>query len=311
MSCTASFSKSTADRRVYPVCPTGFSFLGYNEGMSRRKRKRRRLRKSLYPAVFILVISCLLVGLVSCLVKPEKVPLVIETTTVPTLPLHHYDFSHLSFDNGIAHYEDENYRSQFGIDVSEHNRTIDWNAMKSAGVQFAYIRTGYRGYTEGILHEDAYYRTNMEGAKNSGISIGVYFFSQAVSVQEAVEEAEFVLALLNGYDITLPVVYDFETYSPETGARTNNLSMSQRTDNAIAFMETIKNAGYEVMLYASAYTYQNLFNAYALTDYPLWVAHYASLPDYPYAFTMWQYSETGNGNPTLAGIDLNIAFIPK
>lgn len=264
----------------------------------------------------ICLIFSMMVLLVSCLTGGEEkgsISLLKEgsETTVSELPLHNYDFANLTFDNGIARYEDENYSSQFGIDVSEHNANVDWNAMKNAGVQFAFIRAGYRGYTEGILHEDAYYRTNMEGAKNSGISIGVYFFSQAVSVQEAVEEAEFVLALLNGYDITLPVVYDFETYSPETGARTNNLSMSQRTDNAIAFMETIKNAGYEVMLYASAYTYQNLFNAYALTDYPLWIAHYASLPDYPYAFTMWQYSETGNGNPTLAGIDLNIAFIPK
>ena len=311
MSCTASFLKSTADRSVYPVCPTGFSFLRYNEDMSRRKRRRRRLRKSLYPAVLILLISCLAVGLVSCLTRKKDEPLLIEPTTVSTLPMHNYDFFHLSIENGVAHYEDDNYVSQFGIDVSEHNKAVDWHVMKNAGVQFAYIRAGYRGYTEGILHEDAYFRTNMEGAGNLGITTGVYFFSQAVSVEEAVEEAAFVLDLIKGYDISLPIVYDFEPYSPEMGARTNNLSQMQRTENAIAFLETIKNAGYEGMLYASAYTYMNLFNAYALTDYPLWVAHYASLPDYPYDFCMWQYSESGNANGIPAGIDLNIAFVPK
>lgn len=278
--------------------------------MSRRKRRRRRLRKSLYPAVLILLISCLAVGLVSCLTKGKEAP-VVQVEEVAELPYHDYDLSLLSFENGIAHYEDENYTSQFGIDVSEHNKAVDWHVMKNAGVQFAYIRAGYRGYTEGILHEDAYFRTNMDGAGNLGITTGVYFFSQAVSVEEAVEEAEFVLDLMHGYDISLPVVYDFEEYSPGIGARTNNLSQSERTENAIAFLETIKNAGYEGMLYASAYTYMNLFNAYALTDYPLWVAHYASLPDYPYAFTMWQYSESGNANGIPGGIDLNIAFVPK
>lgn len=265
----------------------------------------------MYPAVMIIVIASLLAGLVSCLTNTQGEPLSVEVTTVSALPPHDYDFSRLSFENGVAHYEDENYRSQFGIDVSEHNRSVDWNVMKNAGVQFAYVRAGYRGYTEGVLHEDAYFRTNVEGALQSGIAAGVYFFSQAVSVEEVVEEAQFVLRLIDGYDISLPVVYDFEEYSPDIGARTNGLSQSERTENAIAFLETIKNAGYEAMLYASAYTYMTLFNAYALTDYPLWVAHYASLPDYPYAFTMWQYSESGNANGIPAGIDLNIAFIPK
>lgn len=278
--------------------------------MQKRKRRRRKIRKSLYPAILILLVSSLMVILVSC-ITPKEEPVIVEPTYVAQLPYHDYDFSYLSFENGVARYEDENYTSQFGIDVSEHNKAIDWALMKNAGVAFAYIRAGYRGYTEGILHEDAWFRTNMEGARQQGIAIGVYFFSQAVSVEEAVEEAQFVISLLDGYDISLPVVYDFEEYGVETNARTNQLTRSERTENAIAFLETIEAAGYEGMLYASAYTYASLFDPYALTQYPLWVAHYASLPDYPYAFTMWQYSESGNANGIPAGIDLNIAFVPK
>ena len=130
------------------------------------------------------------------------------------------------------------YTAARGIDVSEHQMEIDWAAVAEDDVDFAIIRAGYRGYSQGGLFEDAWFRQNIEGARAAGLDIGIYFFSQAVSTEEAIEEAQFLLGLLEEYPgaVSLPVFYDWETIGVED-ARTDDVDGTTLTDCAKASRE--------------------------------------------------------------------------
>ena len=197
-----------------------------------------------------------------------------------------------------------------GIDVSEHQLDIDWNSVAQSGVDYAYIRVGRRGYTEGGLFEDPYFKANVQGAQNAGLKVGVYMFSQAITVQEAIEEARFVLERIGAYNITLPVVFDWEKIH-EADARTADITMEGRTDCAVAFCETVKNAGYTPCVYFNRNLGYYGYDLTRLTDYMFWFALPESgFPNFYYAADMWQYSFT----ETVPGInvetDMNLWFIP-
>ena len=218
------------------------------------------------------------------------------------------DFSDLS---GCPTYTGSDYQVLRGIDVSEHQHEIDWAQVAASGVDYAYVRLGYRGYTEGGLFEDPYFRANVEGALANGLQVSVYFFSQAISVQEAIEEAEYVLARIRDYNITLPVVYDWEKINGETAARTDNLDFSILNDCAVAFCDTVKNAGYEPAIYFNRHLGYYGYDLSRMTDYDFWFAlPESSFPNFYYAVDMWQYSFTeqvpGIAEPT----DMNLMFIP-
>ena len=199
-----------------------------------------------------------------------------------------------------------------GIDVSEHQHEIDWAQVAASGVDYAYVRLGYRGYTEGGLFEDPYFRANVEGALANGLQVSVYFFSQAISVQEAIEEAEYVLARIRDYNITLPVVYDWEKINGETAARTDNLDFSILNDCAVAFCDTVKNAGYEPAIYFNRHLGYYGYDLSRMTDYDFWFAlPESSFPNFYYAVDMWQYSFTGLVPGIATDCDLNIMFIKK
>ena len=212
--------------------------------------------------------------------------------------------------NGHPYYTGDDFDIRRGIDVSEHQYDIDWNLTGRADIDYAYIRIGYRGYTEGGLFEDPYYKANIQGALNNGLDVGVYMFSQAISVEEAVAEAEFVLHLLDGYKITLPVIYDWEKIEGG-GARTDDLDPMTLTDCAVAFCQTIEAAGYEPGVYFNRYLGYYGYDLTRLTDYKFWVAVPGDYPDFYYASDMWQYSFTA----TVPGIDtptdMNLMFIPR
>ncbi len=218
------------------------------------------------------------------------------------------DFSDRS---GYPTYTGSDYQVLRGIDVSEHQHEIDWAQVAASGVDYAYVRLGYRGYTEGGLFEDPYFRANVEGALANGLQVSVYFFSQAISVQEAIEEAEYVLARIRDYNITLPVVYDWEKINGETAARTDNLDFSILNDCAVAFCDTVKNAGYEPAIYFNRHLGYYGYDLSRMTDYDFWFAlPESSFPNFYYAVDMWQYSFTeqvpGIAEPT----DMNLMFIP-
>ena len=218
------------------------------------------------------------------------------------------DFSDRS---GCPTYTGSDYQVLRGIDVSEHQHEIDWAQVAASGVDYAYVRLGYRGYTEGGLFEDPYFRANVEGALANGLQVSVYFFSQAISVQEAIEEAEFVLERIKDYNITLPVVYDWEKINGETAARTDNLDFSILNDCAVAFCDTVKNAGYASAIYFNRHLGYYGYDLSRMTDYDFWFALPESpFPNFYYAVDMWQYSFTeqvpGIAEPT----DMNLMFIP-
>ena len=228
-----------------------------------------------------------------------------EGPTGPTVPPNPYDPEDFTTEDGyidcIAG------ETRFGIDVSYWQGDIDWQQVKDAGVEFAMIRVGWRGSVQGVLDIDEYAQQNYEGAMAVGIPVGCYFFSQAISPEEAVEEAEYVLELIKDWQLDMPVVYDWEYISADS--RTGNVDARLLTECSKAFCERIRQAGYEPMIYFNAdQSHQQMFLE-ELTEYPFWLAMYESEMDYPYKIQMWQYTNEGTVPGIAGNVDLNLYFI--
>ncbi len=223
------------------------------------------------------------------------------------LELHDYDWSCLSYDFGRRRYNDGR-AVTYGVDVSLYQEEIDWAQVAADDIDFAMIRVGYRGYTKGGLEKDPRAEANLSGAAAAGLKLGAYFFSQAVTVEEAEEEAQLVLDALAGYEVTYPVVFDMEEVSDE--ARTDSLTVQQRTDIAEAFCRVIEKAGYQPMIYGNVKWLAGRLDLVQLRKYPLWLAQYADHPLFPYRFQMWQYSDSGEVAGIPGPVDLNICFTP-
>lgn len=200
--------------------------------------------------------------------------------------------------------------SYVGVDVSAHQGEIDWEKVAAAGVEFAVIRAGYRGYTEGGVFQDEYFVRNMEGALAAGLKVGVYFFSQAVDTAEAEEEARQVLAWIEGYDVTWPVVFDWERQSYEN-SRTREVDGETQTACAIAFCRVIGEAGYLPMVYFSPSKGYTELDLEQLLEWPFWLAHYTegwSATSFRYHFAMWQYTSAGAVDGIAGNVDLNLCL---
>ena len=215
------------------------------------------------------------------------------------------------FEDERTGYEDEIYVSRQGIDVSYHQGFIDWNKVKAAGIEFAILRIGYRGYGQkGTINLDKEFKQNIENAQAAGVDIGVYFFAQAINEDEAREEADFVLKNLEGYELQLPVVYDPESIL-DVPARTDDVSGEQFTKNTIVFCEAIKEAGYTPMIYSNMLWEAFEFDMEQLDMYQFWYADYEKFPQTPYAYEIWQYSNEGHVDGINGFVDLDIQFIKK
>lgn len=218
--------------------------------------------------------------------------------------------SFVKTDGEYTYVENGVVKSKKGVDVSKYQADIDWEKVAADGVEFAMLRLGFRGMgTNGTCELDPYFIQNIEGALAAGIEVGVYFFSQAITVEEAVEEAEFVIQYLKDYPITYPVAYDTEAITSYPSARANRMPKELRTDCAIAFMDTIAAAGYKPMLYANTGWLIMKLDLERLSAYDLWYAYYGDDIYYPYHFTMWQYTSSGKVNGIPGTVDMNI-YIP-
>ena len=209
--------------------------------------------------------------------------------------------------------EEEKLFEAEGIDVSEHNGIIDWNAVKNSGqVDYAIIRAAYRGYGTGKIVTDMQFFKNITAAKANGLKIGLYFFTQAVTVEEAIEEANYVLNLIKLYNIevTYPIAIDTEYSNSNHDGRADSLDVANRTAVCNAFTKTIEAAGYQSAIYASRnWFYENL-DVGQLTNTDIWVAQYttAEKTDYMYHYDMWQYTSSGS-IPGISGrVDLNLCY---
>ena len=211
-------------------------------------------------------------------------------------------------EEGLMQYvENGAVTSHKGIDVSKYQGTIDWSAVKEEGIEYAFIRLGLRGYESAKIVLDEYYEANMKGANSAGVAAGVYFFTQAVTVEEAKEEADFVIEHLAGYDVSCPVVFDVERISGGKG-RADQLTKEERTDITIAFCEAVKAAGYTPMIYGNVVCFTRLLDMAKLNDYEKWYAFYDDYMYMPYNVSCWQYTEKGLVDGIPGNVDLNISF---
>lgn len=230
-------------------------------------------------------------------------------TTIPkyNIPISTYDSNGFVISDGIIDYTLST--TAMGIDVSSYQGEIDWAAVKEAGVDFAIIRCGYRGATQGKLNEDKYFQTNIQGAIDNGIKVGVYFFSQATTEAEAEEEAVFVLDLIRQYNITYPVVFDWEHVSYED-ARIESVTGEETGLFANTFCKKIEKAGYQAMIYMNKYMAYNWYDLETISDYPIWIAEYEESSSFYYDFSIWQYTESGSVDGIDGNVDINIAMKP-
>ncbi len=212
-------------------------------------------------------------------------------------------------ENGEIIYtdDDQTVLSLKGIDVSKHQGEINWRRVAGEDIAYAFIRAGFRGSSEGKLVEDEFFQDNIEGALDNGIDVGIYFYTQAMTVEEAEEEAEFVIDLIKDYDVSYPVVLDLEE-STSSSARTVNMTQEEYTKAAIAFCEKIKEAGYTPMIYGNLKTFMIMLDLKQLEDYEKWFAYYDNPVYFPYAFSIWQYSSKGSIKGIEGDVDLNVCM---
>ena len=227
------------------------------------------------------------------------------------LPRHPYDYEGLEFRNGRYTYSENGTQiSKTGIDVSYHQGEIDWERVAADGVDFVILRVGYRGYETGEINLDDRFHTYINGALDAGLEVGVYFYSQAITTEEAIEEANFVMEQVQRYDITFPIVYDWEITEAEN-ARTNKIAPYTVTECAAAFCDTIADGGYTPMVYGSLKFVMFKLDMSKLKNYGFWYAEYKhgyNEPMYPYDFKIWQYASDGRVDGIEGDVDLNICF---
>ena len=242
---------------------------------------------------------------------PTEAPTLPPTEPIPTLPPPEENpFDHLDFQYEGRYLKLRDGESRTGIDVSHWQKEIDWEQVKESGVEFAMIRLGYRGYEKGGIGLDTYATKNLDGAIAAGLDVGVYFFSQALTPQEAEEEAYCVVNQLEPYaeHITMPVVFDWEHVTDEDARTADMRDPDILTDCTITFLQTIEAAGYEPMVYFNRTQSWKYLNLEEVKDYEFWLAAYTQRMKFPYKIKMWQYTNTGKVPGVEGDCDINIYF---
>ena len=225
------------------------------------------------------------------------------------LSLHKYDFSGLVYEKPLMKYFENSAKlSYVGVSISKEEGYIDYNKLKKAGIQYVMIRLGQRGYGSGQVSIDENYSDNMKRANDAGLDVGVYFYSQAITEAEAVEEANIVIEQLKEYEITYPVAFIMEKITDDS-SRIENLTVNDKTKIATSFLSTIEAAGYNGVLYGTKEWLIKQLDLSKLKDYDTWLSQNTDVPDYPYKFTMWEYSKTNSIDGIAGNANLSISFI--
>ena len=278
-------------------------------------KKRNYLRRAVLAAFLVLLLAVLS----GCAAKRAEVenPLdagaydsegnFIQLAWYPNAKMNSMEDSDWKKVNGFLEYQGSGYRTYPAIDVSSNQDVINWELVKKAGVEYAIMRAGYRTYGSGIIKTDEIGYWNLKQAKNAGIKVGVYFFTQAVNPEEAEEEARFVLDQIAPFELDLPIFYDTEEINYDS-ARTDSLTGEELTENALAFCRYIENAGYRAGIYGNQMWLCNKLDLTALEGYAIWLAKYTEELNYPYEIMAWQYSSDGRveGIPTAVDLDVII-----
>ncbi len=234
----------------------------------------------------------------------------IEIKAVEGFKKNTYDNSNFIIDdNGMmTYYIDDNVASCMGVDLSEYQGTVDFEKVKEQGFEFVILRIGGRYYSqEGGLYMDSNFFDYYTAAKDAGLRVGGYFFSQAATAEEAVEEANYVLSQLGNTKLDYPIAFDWEIIEGDS-ARTDVVTGETLTQCAIAFCDTIKNAGYESIIYSNTSLMYYMYDLELLKDYDFWIADYENHPSMYYHFTMWQYDIEGQVDGIEGNVDMNICL---
>jgi lysozyme len=233
----------------------------------------------------------------------------IWITELDGVPVNKLDNNGFTADSNLKYYsENGKSASTEGIDVSSYSGDIDWKKVRESGIDFAMIRVGGRGYGEnGEMYTDERALEYINGAKAEGIKVGAYFFSQAISTEEAIEEADYVKTVLGDIKLDYPVAYDWEIIKDDD-ARTDNVSANQATECARAFCDRVKELGYTPILYSPSRELYFKYDLSRLADIDIWYCEYANVPKFYYEFSMWQYSATGTIDGIEGAVDLNVCF---
>lgn len=220
-----------------------------------------------------------------------------------------YDYSGLVYQRPLMKYYENNTRvSYVGVDISKTQDYVDFLELKRAGIEFVMLRLGQRGYSSGEITLDEYFMDNWKRATEAGLDVGVYFFSQAVTVEEAEEEAQFVIDTLSENKIQYPVVFAMDTI-PNEVSRIDSLDKMERTNIALAFMDKISDHGYFPMVYGDKEWLIQKLSLGSMIGYDVWLSQEMDIPDYPYQFAMWQYTTHGSIAGIAGDANLNICFI--
>ena len=278
---------------------------------SRRNKKSSRSasRRVLIP-VAAAVLACAAVFFIFTLIKSMLVDTTYRGLGDSQIPeMNIYTSKSLYEKNGLLYYRDDNFKSKPGIDVSTYQKDINWKKVKKHGIRFAMIRVGYRANDNGKIYKDKRFEQNVKGALKAGLKVGVYFFSEAKTEEEAIQEAEFVIRHIRGKKITYPVAFDMEDTQEKD--RHEDLSKKERTVIADAFCHVIQNNGYDPMIYAYPNWIYRHVDYTKLTKYDMWLAHYTEKTTYPFHYRIWQYSEQGKVPGIKGKVDLDIMLIKK
>lgn len=274
-----------------------------------RRPQRRAKKKSKRLALLILLLLLLIAAAAAGVIIYHA-----QHSIIPNeLGLRNIQVDQTLLQTGGAFYayenSDDNTTVSVGIDVSTYQGTIDWQAVKDAGIDYVIVRAAYRGYETGKIVPDDLYEQNIRGAADVGLHVGVYLYSQALSEHEAEEEADYLLSLIEGLPVDYPVVYDQEEYTADK-ARTDGLTGEQATLNALAFCRRVHEAGYIPMIYTNNDWATTMYDMERLDHYPVWYADYTSTPTLPGGFAMWQYTDSGQVPGITGPVDLNLLFLP-
>lgn len=295
--------------------------------MKRRRKDTGLLVALMIVVLFIGVIIGMLVVYMADRKKPQSQQPTIKHETVQEvtnvyfpnrnlvtgeIPRNSYNSDGFRIDDGFMAYfnEDGEKISHLGIDVSYHQQSIDFEQLKTTPVEFMMVRCGYRGYTEGGLIQDEKFEEYAQACNDNDIALGVYFFTQAITEEEAIAEADYVINLISKYNISYPVAFDTE-YVQDREARTNlaELTPEQLSRICIAFCERIREAGYYPIIYASENWMRRSLDLTLLTEYDFWAPQYLEKNDFLYDFTIWQYTEKGSIAGISEEVDLNVSMI--
>lgn len=290
-------------------------------------------RKPIRPELILLIIAIfsatllvvtVVISLPYILQAKEEIPSVVpesliqypqptedEETVLPTDPAQRPPLAN-PYDRNDFQYIDNYLKLQYGdsitaIDVSAYQEDIDWQKVADSGVEMAMIRAAFRGWGEkGVIKVDEYVHKNLKGADEVGLTVGVYFFSQATSIEEVDEEIDILLDIIKDHNITGYVVFDWEYVSEE--ARTADMDARTLTDCSLHFCKRIEEAGYEPMVYFNAYQGINLLELEELKAYDFWLARYTDRMNFPYRVRMWQYTDSGRVPGIKGKVDINVFF---